>query len=1403
LLSLKNISKVISLMITFSVLLTALPGLSASATITAVTNQSFYEDFEGYSEATFTNSPTTLANQQYNGWNMRVQWGGAASVTALNLLPVDTTAAAYNIKNGSTALKMNVEVSAVAAPQLAKDPGIVIGTEDIIISGDMYLPKVNTSDSRQYARFFISRGIDGATVAADIAEFGLSYTPLVAPAFGLFIDSDNANDWTVKLATPSKIKTNDEKSTGIKLAEETWYNLCYIYHPVTGEVDYYIDGKKIASHPTGQTHGGVESYYIPDLKSGKALGAVNLVGGGNQSTTDDLAVMFDNISVVTASAIDAVKYGEYENGADYVYANWDIPVDKTTIANENIIVEKMADSDILFSGEGATVVSDYNVDFIGSNGIGISFVNGLTEAYARYKVTVLGLTDVYGNTVDKAYNFVTKDAFTAYGTFDETFDSDTSGWAGNHSDLPVTYETSEDGKSGVIKASPSAAYKQVISPTSDADYFNLPVNSNVEYVELAFDLKAKATLDTQTDFAACIMLLEGNGNNVRHTGISLEEDRMFVAAKNGAYINASRASFSESILNSWKSYKLRYYPSKGKLDLFMANSQNGFPETPTVSYGTYTSASGGNVNGEAFTWNSTAHGNKIKGLSIQVNTLNTDVFIDNVSGASYGCTSTGATLKGATFETADGRMLDRNFAGAKTVKVYMDKATTAPIAGFDEVTHTGTFDSATGVYTMMLDEMLLGNSEYTLVVDSVPYTFITDSGEFRVSNLRFKDDSGETVSGRLVNGNVTASVEMFNSTVETETAYLVWAAYNGSELKYIDVKKLDVVGGFDETVDGLPLGVTDEYTRIKAFLFNGFDKLMPLLEDITLDKNEVFTGGFIPANEQCSVFVGDFDDNGTAKISGSFSKAIEGQYVNVVIFAPEKNESSLSGGTNQKDIIVYADSTKTDKDGKFIFEITLSGASGEYSAYFGPAAGNEVLEKVPVYFSNKAENELKLTELYTKAQAVATDSATGNYDTEDIAEFSTFVDSNKDALAFRFSLYDDASGVNHTSVAKLLVRYLKEKTAFDATKRAEMTGAFKTLVVMQAFMEDKITDIDEYSSQLPIFANNNGVLKKWYSRATADELAELTSRLDASTFGTVSDFEKKAVEGAVLARIHYADGEADVENALKDFEKYTGISTSGLGLAVYDGLERNSYADYKALSDAVTALKKKPNNGSGNGGGGGGGAGGGGSTATKLPSVSIEEGYYADEQKTPLVSESKGFKDVTENDWYYDAVYELYDRGIISGKDKNTFAPDASITREEIVKMLAVMQQLTLDDAGAVFADVKSGDWFCAYVNAAAKAGIVNGIGEGLFGAGQNVTRQDIAVMLYNIAVKNGTEAAEETEEVFVDAESISDYAKTAVRTLNGLNVINGYDDGSFKPQNFVTRAEAAKLIREFLYINK
>ena len=102
---------------------------------------------------------------------------------------------------------------------------------------------------------------------------------------------------------------------------------------------------------------------------------------------------------------------------------------------------------------------------------------------------------------------------------------------------------------------------------------------------------------------------------------------------------------------------------------------------------------------------------------------------------------------------------------------------------------------------------------------------------------------------------------------------------------------------------------------------------------------------------------------------------------------------------------------------------------------------------------------------------------------------------------------------------------------------------------------------------------------------------------------------------------------------------------------------------------------------------------------------------------------------------------------------------------------------------------------FAAYTAAALENGIVNGVSDDVFGTGQNITRQDLAVMAYNAALKNGVEFNTEGVQKFSDDDKISDYAKTAVYALKSQGIVNGIDGKNFAPQDTATRAEAAKIL--------
>ena len=170
------------------------------------------------------------------------------------------------------------------------------------------------------------------------------------------------------------------------------------------------------------------------------------------------------------------------------------------------------------------------------------------------------------------------------------------------------------------------------------------------------------------------------------------------------------------------------------------------------------------------------------------------------------------------------------------------------------------------------------------------------------------------------------------------------------------------------------------------------------------------------------------------------------------------------------------------------------------------------------------------------------------------------------------------------------------------------------------------------------------------------------------------------------------------------------------------------------------------------------------------------------------------FSDIDSVSWAVKAINTLYSKGIINGKGDGVFAPNDRIKREEIVKILVLGMNIPSTTETTDFTDVDTNEWYAEFIARAKASGIVEGISDTTFGIGTNVTRQDITVMIYRAAKSVGI-GFTKTKTDFADYDNVADYAKEAVAAMAGQEMINGYDDGTFRPTAYVTRAEAAKMI--------
>ena len=181
------------------------------------------------------------------------------------------------------------------------------------------------------------------------------------------------------------------------------------------------------------------------------------------------------------------------------------------------------------------------------------------------------------------------------------------------------------------------------------------------------------------------------------------------------------------------------------------------------------------------------------------------------------------------------------------------------------------------------------------------------------------------------------------------------------------------------------------------------------------------------------------------------------------------------------------------------------------------------------------------------------------------------------------------------------------------------------------------------------------------------------------------------------------------------------------------------------------------------------------------------------------------FRDVQLNAWYYSPVMNVYGKGLMVGTSVKPmlFSPNTPLTRGMVVTVLYRMAG-SPDTSGLTnpFDDVAAGQWYTDAVIWAAERGIVNGYGGGRYGPEDNVTREQLTVILNNYAGYAGISLpSSKSYTGFNDEEDIADYAKDAVESLFETGIIGGYPDGSFKPRGEATRAEFAAILQRFIEI--
>jgi hypothetical protein len=173
---------------------------------------------------------------------------------------------------------------------------------------------------------------------------------------------------------------------------------------------------------------------------------------------------------------------------------------------------------------------------------------------------------------------------------------------------------------------------------------------------------------------------------------------------------------------------------------------------------------------------------------------------------------------------------------------------------------------------------------------------------------------------------------------------------------------------------------------------------------------------------------------------------------------------------------------------------------------------------------------------------------------------------------------------------------------------------------------------------------------------------------------------------------------------------------------------------------------------------------------------------------------------VGEGDWFYGDVYAVWEANLMNGTSATLFSPQRVLTRGMVVTVLYRLENSpAVTDLGNPFPDVSAGQYYTDAVIWAADHEIVLGYAGGTFGPDDNITREQMAAILYRYeqyAQKTPPDTLE--SRTFADGSGISDYAKEAVAKLVTQGVLAGKPNDRFDPQGGATRAEFAAVLHRF-----
>lgn len=707
---------------------------------------------------------------------------------------------------------------------------------------------------------------------------------------------------------------------------------------------------------------------------------------------------------------------------------------------------------------------------------------------------------------------------------------------------------------------------------------------------------------------------------------------------------------------------------------------------------------------------------------------------------------------------------------------------------------------SSGSYTIIPDGFLTAGKTYTITVPATAVnTFGYELGKTFEYSFTVSSESPELMTlastsiaffSDVVNGSeITAQIEYANTSDEELNGMPFVAYYGDDMLLATSSANLSPVGAGEMgkttvsfTVPSSEKLDMNKVDRISVCLWKGFKNSAPYCRSIDATNNYDEKDTTANATSSKPVVTYSYNDS-VLNISGKADDG--GKYLTVQILKPGNTFDAGDELTaDAADDTVFYRAQVPVKDGAYSLDIRFDTKGNTASTLVAgdyPTAmylDDKKLDIDSVYLSSYAD----FADVYSTLNSSAT--------SDDFETFKNILNTKRSALNFNSKLLGDADVGNEI---RPYFEYVK-KNPLNAQDEANNAKMFNTYVVIEQLNSSKIDNVKDEISNLLI---SDDVKTLCTNSLTTNEKGKyFTSLILGKSISDPKQLESKIKEAIILTAAKYGNGYGELKSALVTCGLEIGIKTP-ISDAACRSLMGKTFKDSASFKTAYNSALSAAQNSSQSGSGGGGGGGGSTNKTPTVASVQMSASDYT--PSSSLTPVQKTFNDIDNYEWAMPGILALADRNIINGVAEDRFDPSRNITREEFAKIL--VGALGASDyaySNNVFSDAKDSDWFVKYINVAAQLGIVKGVGNGVFGTGNNITRQDMAVMIYNALKYRNANMSTGTFR-FDDDAQIAGYAKDAVGALHELGAINGVTETTFAPTGLATRAQAAKIIYSVL----